>query len=94
MLLLTSATLLLTTCGYAVLCAVQPFVPCRKCGGTGTRTVRRNRIKLCRRCHGTRYRLRIGRRIHNHSRRIHADGTRPNHRPAGPRPAPWKDPAA
>ncbi|MFJ3600374.1 hypothetical protein ACIPRU_28265 [Streptomyces sp. NPDC090126] len=74
---LASLLILLTTAGYAVLCAVKPFAPCRKCSGIGVRT-RRRAVTLCRRCHGTRARLRIGRRLLNNSRSIHAAGTRPH----------------
>ncbi|MEV7058505.1 hypothetical protein AB0N95_23835 [Streptomyces microflavus] len=74
---LASLLILLTTAGYAVLCAVKPFAPCRKCSGTGVRTHRRT-VTLCRRCHGNRARLRIGRRLLNNSRTIHAAGTRPH----------------
>ncbi|MEU3000464.1 hypothetical protein ABZ684_23335 [Streptomyces sp. NPDC006995] len=74
---LASLLILLTTAGYAVLCAVKPFAPCRKCSGTGVRT-RRRTVTLCRRCHGDRARLRIGRRLLNNSRTIHAHGTRPD----------------
>ncbi|MFB6666530.1 hypothetical protein [Streptomyces parvus] len=73
---LASLLILLTTAGYAVLCAVKPFAPCRKCSGTGVRT-RRRTVTLCRRCHGTRARLRIGRRLLNNSRSIQAADTRP-----------------
>lgn len=78
--LIASAALLLTAAGYAVLCAVQPFTVCRKCTGTGVRQTSRRGVKLCRRCKGTRYRLRIGRRLHNSGHRVHAAGTR-THRP-------------
>ncbi|MFJ7527705.1 hypothetical protein ACIQ1S_22580 [Streptomyces griseus] len=73
---LASLLILLTTVGYAVLCAVKPFAPCRKCSGTGVRT-RRRAVTVCRRCHGNRSRLRVGRRLLNNSRSIHAAGTRP-----------------
>jgi hypothetical protein len=77
--------------GYALLCWIAPFGPCRACDGTGNHTPwgerralrngtpikRRPRIrKPCRRCKGTGARLRIGRRIHNAGRRLHHDGTR------------------
>ncbi|WP_053914675.1 hypothetical protein [Streptomyces sp. TP-A0875] len=75
---LASLALLLTLTGYAVLCAVQPFAPCRKCTGTGLRQAHRT-VKLCRRCHGRRYRLRTGRRLLNTSRDIHHHGTRRPH---------------
>ncbi|MFD3979418.1 hypothetical protein ACFWR6_12580 [Streptomyces griseus] len=74
---LASLLILLTAAGYAVLCAVKPFAPCRKCSGTGVRTRRRS-VTVCRRCHGHRSRLRIGRRLLNNSRSIHAAGTRPH----------------
>ncbi|GGW52180.1 hypothetical protein GCM10010503_31470 [Streptomyces lucensis JCM 4490] len=76
---LASLTILLTLAGYAVLCVVKPFAPCRKCSGTGVRQARRT-VKLCRRCRGQRYRLRIGRRLHNTGRDIHRAGTRRTHR--------------
>ncbi|MER6460277.1 hypothetical protein ABT278_07400 [Streptomyces sp. NPDC001228] len=72
---LASCALLLTLAGYAVLCTVRPFAPCRKCEGTGVRQGRR-KVKLCRRCHGRRYRLRAGRRLLNTGRAVHRDGTR------------------
>ncbi|QGV79345.1 hypothetical protein [Streptomyces ficellus] len=78
--MLTASVLILATiAGYALLCTVKPFGPCRTCRGTGIREVCKG-IKTCRRCHGQRYRLRVGRRLLNTSRDIHAAGTRP-HRP-------------
>ncbi|WP_399139947.1 hypothetical protein Q3A86_21145 [Streptomyces sp. NBUA17] len=77
---LASLTVLLLLAGYAALCAVQPFTPCRKCAGTGVRHAGRRTVKLCRRCRGDRYRLRAGRRLLNTGRHIHHTGTRP-HRP-------------
>jgi hypothetical protein len=77
---LASLAALLLAAGYAVLCAVRPFAPCRKCTGTGVRLTRRDKVKLCRRCHGQRYRLRLGRRLLNTSRDIHHAGTRRPHR--------------
>ncbi|MFG2614437.1 hypothetical protein [Streptomyces anulatus] len=84
---LASLLILLTATGYAVLCAVKPFAPCRKCSGTGVRT-RRRAVTVCRRCHGNRSRLRIGRRLLNNSRSIHAAGTRP--RTTDRKAAPWQ----
>ncbi|MFJ3210189.1 hypothetical protein [Streptomyces flaveolus] len=75
---LASLAVLLILAGYAVLCAVRPFAPCRKCDGTGIRQARRT-VKLCRRCRGQRYRLRIGRRLLNTGRDIHRAGTRRPH---------------
>ncbi|GGZ10135.1 hypothetical protein [Streptomyces poonensis] len=74
---LASLAIFLISAGYAVLCAVQPFARCRKCSGTGVRPARRT-VKLCRRCHGHRYRLRTGRRLLNTGRDIHRAGTRPH----------------
>ncbi|MEU6669500.1 hypothetical protein [Streptomyces sp. NPDC046727] len=73
-----SLALFLAAAGYALLCTVQPFTPCRKCSGTGIRQARR-KVKLCRRCRGQRYRLRIGRRLLNTGRDIHRAGTRRHH---------------
>ncbi|MFJ2566711.1 hypothetical protein ACIO02_27890 [Streptomyces sp. NPDC087568] len=75
---LASLAVLLATAGYAVLCAVRPFAPCRKCSGIGVRQARR-KVKLCRRCHGHRYRLRAGRRLLNTGRDVHRAGTRRPH---------------
>ncbi len=75
---LASLALLLTLAGYALLCAVRPFAPCRKCSATGIRQARRT-VKLCRRCHGQRYRLRTGRWLLNTGRDIHHVGTRHHH---------------
>ncbi|MFJ8251247.1 hypothetical protein [Streptomyces sp. NPDC094466] len=84
---LASLLILLTTVGYAVLCAVKPFAPCRKCSGIGIRT-RRRTVTLCRRCHGARARLRIGRRLLNNSRTIHAHGSR--HHATDRKATPWQ----
>ncbi|GGV04304.1 hypothetical protein GCM10010495_15030 [Kitasatospora herbaricolor] len=67
---LAIACLLAVTLGYAMVCAVSPFGRCRKCDGTGrTAPARglRRRPKPCKRCRATGLRLRVGRRIHNHS---------------------------
>lgn len=76
-----NALLLIITLGYAALCAVSPFGNCRKCRGFGFHldTDRRGRLKpgkTCRRCHGERKRIRVGRHLFNVARRIHRDGTR------------------
>ncbi|MER6430909.1 hypothetical protein ABT272_24695 [Streptomyces sp900105245] len=76
---LASLVVLLTLVGYAALCGVQPFARCRKCSGMGVRQTRR-KVKVCSRCHGRRYRLRIGRRLLNTGRDIHRTGTRHPHR--------------
>ncbi|MGA4958590.1 hypothetical protein [Streptomyces lavendulocolor] len=72
---LASLAILLTLAGYATLCAISPFGACRKCDAAGIRQARKG-IKLCRRCHGQRYRLRAGRRLLNASRTVHRNGTR------------------
>ncbi|MEU7699241.1 hypothetical protein [Streptomyces sp. NPDC039028] len=81
--MLTASTLLLLTAlaGYTLLCTASPFGTCRKCRGLGGAVVldrkgRPTRAKLCRRCKGHGKRLRVGRRLHNHSRAIHRAGTR------------------
>lgn len=61
--------------GYAVLCAVRPFGPCRRCRGVGE-VERFRKMRTCPRCRGRRLRLRVGRRAHNAWRRTHAAGTR------------------
>lgn len=73
---LAMAALILWLGGYAVLCAVKPFAPCRKCHGTAE-IQRFGKPRLCPRCHGARLRLRVGRRMHNAWRRTHQAGTRP-----------------
>jgi len=70
-----AALLILCLGGYAVLCAVKPFAPCRKCAGTG-KTERFRKVRTCRRCHGRSLRLRLGRRAHNSWRRTHEAGSR------------------
>lgn len=60
------------TVGYSALCALKPFGPCRRCKGQGEPQVG----KTCPRCHGDRYRLRVGRRIHNRASALHRAGTR------------------
>ncbi|MCM2580461.1 hypothetical protein [Streptomyces meridianus] len=60
---------------YAALCLLRPFAECRKCEATGHREIR-GKTKVCRRCRGRRYRLRYGRRLHNHWRRTRELGTR------------------
>ncbi|MCO8302826.1 hypothetical protein [Streptomyces sp. RKCA744] len=75
--LTASAAMFLVAAGYAALCAAKPFGPCRTCKGTGLRELRRA-VKVCRRCHGSRYRLRIGRRLWNTWHRTRTAGTKPN----------------
>nr|WP_078532668.1 hypothetical protein [Streptomyces hokutonensis] len=61
--------------GYAVLCALRPFGPCRRCRGTGE-IERFRKTRTCPRCRGKKLRLRLGRRAHNSWRRTHAAGSR------------------
>ena len=61
--------------GYAVLCAVRPFAPCRRCGGLGE-IEHRDKTRMCPRCLGKKLRLRVGRRAHNRRRRTHQAGAR------------------
>lgn len=66
--LVAMAALLLGLGGYAVLCAVKPFAPCRRCRGAGE-IERFKKARTCPRCRGKRLRLRVGRRAHNAWRR-------------------------
>ncbi|MFF4277426.1 hypothetical protein ACFY0Z_01275 [Streptomyces kronopolitis] len=75
------ACLAIVTLCYAALCAVSPFGDCRKCRGFGyaLKEDRRGRLrpgKTCRRCHGDRKRIRVGRHLFNVAARLHRDGTR------------------
>lgn len=72
---LAMAGLVLWLGGYAVLCAAKPFGPCRKCRGLG-QVERFGKVRMCPRCHGHRFRLRVGRRLHNAWRRTYANGAR------------------
>ena len=74
--MLTAMTLLLLALiGYALLCWMKPFGPCRKCRGLGQVT-RFGKARTCPRCRGRRLRLRVGRRAHNAWRRTHDAGVR------------------
>lgn len=74
--MLTAMTLLLLgLVGYALLCWMKPFAPCRKCHGIG-RIERFGKPRMCPRCHDHKLRLRVGRRLHNAWRRTHQAGTR------------------
>lgn len=73
--LIAMAAAVLWAGSYAVLCAVKPFAPCRRCRGLGT-IERSGKPRMCPRCHGRRLRLRIGRRAHNAWRRTHEAGAR------------------
>jgi len=60
--------------GYLASCAIWPFANCRKCHGLGRFHAPSGRAwRRCRRCKGTGARLRIGRRLINHVRRLRAD---------------------
>ncbi|MGW9427486.1 hypothetical protein ACWHA1_05980 [Streptomyces decoyicus] len=79
--LAASALILAFTLCYAGLCVISPFGNCRKCRGFGyaLKTDRRGRLrpgKTCRRCHGDRKRIRVGRHLFNVAVRLHHDGTR------------------
>ncbi|MFI9119008.1 hypothetical protein ACIGW0_06305 [Streptomyces bikiniensis] len=81
MLVASTLLLLATLAGYSLLCAVSPFATCRTCRGFGHKVVldrkgRPKRAKPCRRCKGHGKRLRVGRRLTNHSRAVHRAGTR------------------
>ncbi|MFC8408536.1 hypothetical protein ACFUG9_33975 [Streptomyces griseoincarnatus] len=73
--LIAMAALILWAGGYAVLCAVKPFAPCRRCRGLGE-IERFGKPRTCPRCRGRRLRLRVGRRAHNAWRRTHQAGVR------------------
>lgn len=74
--MLTACAVLLLVLGcYAVLCAVKPFAPCRKCRGAGE-IERFRKVRACPRCRGDKLRLRLGRRAHNAWRRTHEAGSR------------------
>lgn len=73
--LLAMTALVLWAGGYAVLCAVKPFAPCRRCGGLGA-VEQLRKTRTCPRCRGQKLRLRVGRRAHNAWRRTHQAGTR------------------
>jgi Zn finger protein HypA/HybF involved in hydrogenase expression len=73
--LIAMATLVAALGGYAVLCAVKPFGPCRRCRGAGE-IERFRKARPCPRCRGKRLRLRVGRRAHNAWRRTHQAGVR------------------
>ncbi|MER5507181.1 hypothetical protein ABT052_17850 [Streptomyces sp. NPDC002766] len=66
---------LLGLVGYALLCWMKPFAPCRKCHGIG-RIERFGKPRMCPRCHDHKLRLRVGRRLHNAWRRTREAGAR------------------
>ncbi|MEW1633275.1 hypothetical protein AB0469_04310 [Streptomyces sp. NPDC093801] len=79
--LIASTLILATLAAYTLLCMASPFGTCRKCDGAGAKLTlnhagKLKKVKPCRRCKGHGKRLRVGRRLHNHSRQIHRAGTR------------------
>lgn len=72
---LAMAALVLWLGSYAVLCAVKPFAPCRRCAGAGE-IERFRKVRTCPRCRGRKLRLRVGRRARNAWRRTYANGAR------------------
>jgi hypothetical protein len=74
------ALILATLSGsYALLCIGWPFARCRRCHGSGDLRAPVGRgLRLCQRCNATGRRLRLGRRLWNHSQRLRHDGTRPD----------------
>jgi hypothetical protein len=68
--------LIVVTLGYAGLCWVRPFGPCRKCQAAIRKHPRRRARIYCHRCANTRLRLRTGRRVWNFVHRLYTDGTR------------------
>lgn len=81
---LTPLTLLVITLGYSVSCALWPFKPCRRCDGRGHfRSSFLHAVRLCRPCHGSGLRLRLGRKAWNTYRQLRHDNrkdTRPHDR--------------
>lgn len=74
--MVTACLLFLLVLGrYAVLCAVKPFAPCRRCAGRGE-IERFRKAHTCPRCRGHRLRGRLGRRAHNALVRTYDDGSR------------------
>jgi hypothetical protein len=81
---------ILVTLGYLAVCWLKPFRACHKCEGTGRIHHRIGRgSRTCHRCRGTGLRLRLGRHLINHYRRIHHAAHAPTTPPpplgAGPR---------
>ncbi len=75
---LAAAVLITLATGiYATLCRELPFTRCHRCQGTGSRTTGTvfRKLKACRTCRGTGTRLRTGRALYNHARRIHTEAT-------------------
>jgi hypothetical protein len=63
--------------GYLFTCLVWPFGTCRRCQGYGLRKAPLgSALRHCGRCHGTGYRVRIGRHVINHLRATRNAGTK------------------
>lgn len=61
--------------GYAIACAVWPFVTCPRCAGSGRKRSPSGRaFRDCRRCSGSGRRLRTGRRVFVWLRVLRAGG--------------------
>lgn len=72
------ALITLATGIYATVCRELPFKRCRRCQGTGHRTITGlfgHKLRPCRHCRATGYRLRTGRALYNLARRIHREAT-------------------
>lgn len=62
---------------YLGSCWVWPYANCRRCHGIGRFHSHSGRAwRPCHRCKGTGARLRTGRRVINHFRRLHAEANR------------------
>lgn len=67
----------LVTISYIAACYTRPFRDCKRCKGTGRVSYWIGRgWHFCPRCNGTGLRLRTGRRIWNHIRRLQRDAAR------------------
>jgi len=63
--------------GYLAASTFWPYANCGKCGGGGRfRSPSGKAWRSCRRCKGTGFRLRIGRRVWNHYRHATKDSNR------------------
>lgn len=70
---LPAATIVLLIVGYLLACWIWPFAACRRCDGDGKfRSPSGKAWRPCRKCRGTGARLRIGRRVWNYIRQLHA----------------------
>lgn len=69
-LLVLAATAIIAAAGYLLSCRLNPYRRCNTCGGVGERrTAILRTIVMCRACHGTGHRLRLGRRLMIHAKR-------------------------